>query len=157
MYLISVLTLAFSNQKKINVIHAANLRMHCPTRKENYSKTDHQVNKVIAREVKEANKISAREGIKKVCIAFDLQKVLETLHGENGEFYYRRNFSTYYLTLSVLTSQDTYCCVWDQTVAGRGSNEVASCLKKYLNDHVKGTAIEEVTFICDNKIECKMK
>ena len=54
------------------------------------------------------------------------------------------------MTLSVLTSQDTYCYVWDQTVAGRGSNEVASCLKKYLNDHVKGTAIEEVTFICDN-------
>ena len=75
---------------------------------------------------------------------------LETLHGENGKFYYKRNFSTYNLTLSVLTSQDTYCYVWDQTVAGRGSNEVASCLKKYLNDHVKGTAIEEVTFICDN-------
>ena len=38
MYLIPVLTLAFSNQKKINAIHAANLRMHCPTRKENSSK-----------------------------------------------------------------------------------------------------------------------
>ena len=40
--------------------------------------------------------------------------------------------------------------MWDQTAAGRGSNKVASCLKKYLNDHVKGTAIEEVTFISDN-------
>ena len=66
---------------------------------------------VFAREVKEANKISAMEGIKKVCIAFDLQTALETRHGENGEFYYKRNFSTYNLTLSVLTSQDTLLCV----------------------------------------------
>lgn len=39
------------------------------------------------------------------------------------------------------------CFVWDETVAKRGSEEIASCLFKYLKEYESGT--EEIIFYSD--------
>lgn len=50
------------------------------------------------------------------------------------EFLYKRKLAVYNLTVTNLVTHKTSCYVWNQTIAKRGSNEIASCLKKYIED-----------------------
>ena len=96
---------------------------------------EHQVNKTMARYLKNSYELNVKEN-KKMCVAFDLQKVLIEPYGDHALFYYKRNLSIYNLTLCNLVTKQGYCCVWDQTIAKRGSNEVSSCLYNYVNSEI---------------------
>lgn len=72
-------------------------------------------------------------------INFDLQKVLISPKTEVGNAYYSRKLSTYNFTVFDVDSTKAICYMWYESIAQRGSNEIASCLYKYLEQlgHVK--------------------
>ena len=74
-----------------------------------------------------------------VCLAFDLQKVLNVHSGENGLFYYTCKIAVYNLTITDLVNKDQFWYTWYQTTAKLGTNEIDNCIyfcvKEYLKDH----------------------
>ena len=82
-------------------------------------------------------------GVTAAC--FDLEKVLNCLHGEVSSFYYHRKLSVYNLTVYDLGTGDGSCYVWPEVVAQRGANEIASCLMDYIQLRAaQGTKIFEL-------------
>jgi len=64
----------------------------------------------------------------KITAIFDLQKALPTPKSEVSLFYYSRKLSTYNFSIWDLTNDEVSCFVWNETISGRGSNEICSCL-----------------------------
>jgi hypothetical protein len=63
----------------------------------------------------------------------DLQQVMFVPTSMHSEMFYRSQLSCYNFAIHVADTQQSYMCMWDETTAGRGGNEVASCLLKVLN------------------------
>lgn len=93
---------------------------------------DHQTNKELARENKDSDKEKAQNGdIDAAC--FDLEQILQTPHVENSCAYYKRKLSTFNFTVYHLGTKAVKCYIWNECTAGRGSDEVASCVFDFLS------------------------
>lgn len=68
----------------------------------------------------------------KISVTFDLQQVLTAPRLFNGASYYKRKLNCYNLTVYELQSNRGFCYFWHEGESGRGSNEIASCVLKYL-------------------------
>jgi len=64
-------------------------------------------------------------------VNFDLQKVLITPKGSASDFYYSLKLATYNLTVYDMASRQANCYMWNESIAKRGSCEIASCLYSY--------------------------
>lgn len=93
------------------------------------SHAKHLQRKDTARRHKEQDKV-ATPG--KIAVTFDLQQVLPAPRLFNGSSYYRRKLNCYNLTVYELHSQRGFCYTWHEGEGARGSNEISSCLVKYL-------------------------
>jgi len=99
---------------------------------------DHVKKKQIVRKMKQQDKANSRDkeknpGLSKMrVISFDLQKVFLTPRSEVGEFFYKRKLSSYNFTVFDCTVKEAYCYCWDQTIGGRGANEMASYIYDYI-------------------------
>ena len=82
------------------------------------------------REIKQ--KLKQSNDKTKITVIFDLQKALPTPKSEVSLFYYSRKLSTYNFSISDLTNDEVTCFVWNETISGRGSNEICSCLIQFL-------------------------
>ena len=67
-----------------------------------------------------------------VSSAFDLEKVLLAPHGQTSSFYYSKRLKIHNFTVTDITNMETFCYVWHEGEAAKGSCEVGSCLQKYL-------------------------
>lgn len=65
-------------------------------------------------------------------INFDLQKVLISPKTDIGEAYYSRKLATYNLSIFDIVSREGKCYMWYETIAKRGSCEIASCIYDYM-------------------------
>ena len=83
-----------------------------------------------------------------VTTSFDLQKVLNTPYGESMLLYYSRKYSMYNLTFYESQTQNGFCFLWGESDAKRGSNEIATCVTKYLQN-VDERGIKNVLLYCD--------
>lgn len=85
-----------------------------------------------------------------MCVAsFDLQKVLSTPKAEIGPLYYLSKVCIYNFTIYDTRSHEGYCNIWNETVAQRGSNEIASILRTFIrNKALQG--ITNFAFYSDN-------
>ena len=84
------------------------------------------------------------------CFNFDLEAVLYTPCGKVSTLFYKRKLSTYNFTMYDLSNGDGYCYMWDQIIAKRGSNEMASLLFHLLESKVKkNPEIRNVVFFSD--------
>jgi hypothetical protein len=70
-------------------------------------------------------------------------------HGDVNMFYYKRKLSVYNLTVYNLGTGSGNCFMWDETVAGRGSCEIGSCILSFLLTCSRNGA-REVTLYSDN-------
>ncbi|CAG9833652.1 unnamed protein product [Diabrotica balteata] len=72
----------------------------------------------------------------RVLLVFDLQQVLPVPYLSSNIAYYKRFLSMYNLTIrNCSNDQDSsYCCMWSEIDAGRGSDEIASCVFKKIMD-----------------------
>ena len=65
-------------------------------------------------------------------ICFDLQQPLPTLLLSTNVVFYKRQMWCYNLGVHDCESEKGVMCIWDETKAGRGSQEIGSCVLKFL-------------------------
>lgn len=75
----------------------------------------------------------AKENPEIYTITIDLQKALPFPKLSVSEAYYTRNMYCYNLGVHDVANNTGYMYVWDETMASRGSQEVAACIKKHLS------------------------
>lgn len=92
----------------------------------------HQNRKVRARQEKENDKDTAKTTTNTFVATFDLQSVLYTPCTLVSLMYYMRKLCCYNLSVYNVSSQAGTCYVWSETDGGRGSCEVATCLRLQL-------------------------
>lgn len=69
---------------------------------------------------------------KTLVFAFDLQRILPTPFLSTNTAYYRRQLSTYNLTIHNCIKNASVHCMWHVAVSSRGANDISSCLFKIL-------------------------
>lgn len=84
-----------------------------------------------------------------VTCSFDLQKVLNTPHGQSMILYYSRKYSVFIFTIYESHTQDVNCYTWGECDSKRGSNEIATCLEKYLEEKDK-MGVKHLLKYCDS-------
>ena len=65
---------------------------------------------------------------------FDLQKAFSVPYLSANEAYYCRQLSVYNLGVHSLSTQQAVMHVWNETVASRGAEDIASCLLRYCTE-----------------------
>ncbi|KAL4154209.1 hypothetical protein QTP88_002041 [Uroleucon formosanum] len=65
-------------------------------------------------------------------IVFDLQQYLPTPDLKTNIVFYKCQLSTYNETIRDLGKNESYCYMWHEAISGRGSNEVAFVLYKFI-------------------------
>jgi hypothetical protein len=88
-------------------------------------------NRKIGREVKQEEKERAQKNDNLRVACFDFQKVLGCPAGEASLLYYKRKLSVYNFTIFDCGQKVGICNVWDESIAKKGSNEVASYFYSY--------------------------
>ena len=83
-------------------------------------------NKDVKKLKHELSELSKDPKNKILCFSFDLEKVLYTPCSKVSVLYYKRKLSTYNFTVYNHATKDGHCYMWNESIAARGSNEVAS-------------------------------
>ena len=107
----------------------------------------HQQRKQEARMKKQEDKQRSMENERIKTLNFDLQKVLVTPKAQVNDLYYSRKLATYNFTIFDITTKETVCNMWWETIAKRGSCEIASCLLDY-NKNIG--SIDELVYYSDS-------
>lgn len=103
----------------------------------NYSGNDYEQHKQrekTSMDMKKADKMKAIVDNGKTfrSITFDLQGILTLPYAGDNQLYYKRKFNIYNFTIFDAYNKTGHCFVWDECNAKKGSNEIGSCLLKYL-------------------------
>ncbi|XP_050504407.1 uncharacterized protein LOC126883199 isoform X1 [Diabrotica virgifera virgifera] len=94
---------------------------------------------------KETSKTEANTKI----LSVDLQKCLPTPLLTNAQSFYSIKLWTFNYTVYDAIEKLGYCFTWDESIARRGGNEMASCILKYINLNVK-ESVERIVIWSDN-------
>lgn len=100
-----------------------------------YEKEQHLNLAESAYKQKKSDKENSKKDRLIVTASFDLEKCLPTPYLRNGVSFYKRQLWTYNLTIyetNILGSVGI-CFLWNETVAGRGGQEIASCVRKFIS------------------------
>ena len=66
-------------------------------------------------------------------ITFNLQQNLPVPTLTHGPMFYLRQLWVYNFGIHDCSNNTAVMCMWDETIAGRGANEIISCLMKYIS------------------------
>ena len=80
--------------------------------------------------------------------SFDLEQVIYLPKLLRKELYYSRQLSLYNFTVYDIKDGESWCYIWHEGIAKRGSNEIASCVHDFLQK-VDEKGYEKVYFFCD--------
>ncbi|KAE8746712.1 hypothetical protein FOCC_FOCC006575 [Frankliniella occidentalis] len=108
----------------------------------------HHIKAQDAYAVKKADKEEAKEDPTKQVICFDLEQVLPCPLLSSGETFYKRQLSVYNLTVYNCSMQTGTNYMWSEIEAGRGANEISSCVVRYLKEEV-APPVTQVTMYSD--------
>lgn len=98
---------------------------------------------------KEDKTISKIDKTKRVLMV-DLEKCLPTPNLTNSQSFYLRKLWTLNYTIHDSSNDKTWCMLWDEVTAGRGGNEMASCLYSWAVQELMGTETKKLTVWSDN-------
>ena len=113
---------------------------------------DHLQEKGATLDVYKKDQQLAAEDPHFVCASFDLEKVLTTPHGNSGLLFYSRKYAEYNFTVYESHSKQGWCYLWGESDAKRGSNEIATCLFRWLQevDSREGDkSVQKISMYCD--------
>lgn len=98
---------------------------------------------------KRGAKIKSRKDADYEGIVMDFQKNLSTPNISTNDVYYKRQLSVFTFNIHVLSNSESYFYCYDETIGGKGADEVVSMLHHFiftqLNEDVK-----HVELFCDN-------
>lgn len=111
----------------------------------------HIANQKLVQELRRNDVAQARsKDNTRLCVAcFDYEKVLSCPQGRTSIFYYRRKLSVSNFTISDEGKYEDFCFVYDETIAKKGANEVASFLLHFIEKKVT-EGIEQFILYSDN-------
>lgn len=96
---------------------------------------DHINRKTDAQNPKEVDKIRSNTDPEFLSATVDLQSVLQLPSGEESLLYYTRKLCVYNLTIyESKLPNEAYCFMWTELDGKRGSCEVGSAIKKWIDD-----------------------
>ncbi|CAH0561752.1 unnamed protein product [Brassicogethes aeneus] len=70
-------------------------------------------------------------------LCYDMEKVLSLPKLPTNIVYYKRQLGIYNESIHAGSTNKPYAFIWKEGVAGRGAQEVGSCLKKFIDLHLK--------------------
>ena len=109
----------------------------------------HIKNKLRAKELMDLDKEEALTN-KSICAAsFDVEKTLTTPRSNVSMMYYKRKLNVYNFTIYNLVTHEGICYLWNETIGGKGANEIASCLWRFIKLNVDN-GVKEFRFYSDN-------
>lgn len=124
--------------------------------KSNYSeKTDVLIEKkrnhlataeIVHNELKECIRFCRDFDKKTVVLTFDLQRALEMPSIETSIAYYKRQLWLYNLCIYDEIKKQGFMYVWDETIASRGAQEIASCLHRHFLTYVPPDTTEIILY-----------
>lgn len=83
------------------------------------------------------------------CLTFDMQKTLPMPKIPTGIIFYKRQLWLYNMGIYSAKTNLSECFVWIEGMAGKGAQEVGSCLLKYFSEHISED-IEELILWSDS-------
>ena len=84
-----------------------------------------------------------------LCASFDLQKVLNTPHGESVLLFYSRKYAMYNFSVYESCTRRGFCYVWGEADAKRGAFEISTCLYKWITSVDNLKLAKNVILCCD--------
>ncbi|XP_074658224.1 uncharacterized protein LOC141911149 [Tubulanus polymorphus] len=108
----------------------------------------HISEKEKVRNIKSSLKCHASLNDKINVCSFDLQQVIFLPKTNRSEIFYSRRLSCYNFTISDVNSKHCECFLWHEGIAGRGSNEIASCVYQYLK-RIDANSVRHVFLFAD--------
>ena len=96
---------------------------------------NHIRNKELSRENKLKDKERSKTEKDLVVACFDLQQVLLTPKGFESSLYYKRRLNTYNFSIYDYETAEGFCYVWNESISGRGANEMASCVYHFIEKY----------------------
>ncbi|CAG9787526.1 unnamed protein product [Diatraea saccharalis] len=100
--------------------------------KENSEMISHLKEKKSSKDRLDFHRKLSKKNKTMICTSFDLQKVLNTPHGENMLLFYSRKYAVYNLCFYESGTRNGFCYTWGETEGKRGGNEIATILQKYI-------------------------
>lgn len=110
----------------------------------------HKKNAEFFKTVHLAEQVKSKTDSSFVCTSFDLQKILNTPHGDSMLLFYSRKYTMYNETFYESGTRNGYCFVWDEQDGLRGSNEICTTLIKYLTIVEERSTVSSVSLFCDS-------
>lgn len=100
--------------------------------------------------LKKADKEQSFQNSSLKVVMVDLEKCLPTPVLTNAQSFYSLKLWTFNYTIHDATDKDTYCCLWDESIAGRGVNEMASCLVRWIESLNISPDLKKIIIWSDN-------
>ena len=99
----------------------------------------------------QAEEVCSQEGADSLhrTICMDLQQVLPCPKLRNQKAYYKKKVSLFNFCIYDLNQKRANCYLWDETIARKGSNEINSCLFKWVQEN-KSAGFKHLTIFSDN-------
>lgn len=91
----------------------------------------------------------AKEEIDHECLSFDLEKTLPLPRIPTGIVFYKRQLWVYNAGIHSAKESRGYCYVWVEGSAGRGAQEIGSCLIKHVKTKLP-IEVKHLTLWCDS-------
>ncbi|CAH1163448.1 unnamed protein product [Phaedon cochleariae] len=85
-----------------------------------------------------------------LCVSFDLQKVLNTPHGNSMLLFYSRKYAYYNFSVYESGRRNGYCYLWGESDGNRGSNDICTALNMYIKKIDDENSTEELFLFCDS-------
>ena len=79
--------------------------------------------------------VLAKDDPEALVIAFDLEQNVQVPTLTHSSMFYLRQLWVYNFGIHLCSDESAFLCVWDESIAGRGSSKIASCLLEYLSQN----------------------
>lgn len=130
-------------KNKINVVDGIN-KLKIISNKELHLKKAEKATQLL----NDDNNKSQMPSSQTCTVSMDMQQVIFTPTLTHSNMFYSRQLSNYNLCIHMGDTGKSFMCTWHEGIAGRGGNEIASCLLKVITSGI--TTKKTLQIWCDN-------